>query len=255
MHCKYQRVTRREKEAVNENVCFLWANLCKNLGISFVTELLILGVLYQWMWEFQFFCFSWIRPDAKLRSRGICLHFSMVTLVIAFEDEFLAASLFVSSSCPERLLRQDSNHSPTSALNALPAGLLSKTSIPSHSISTGQAASWHDGSTYTPQPALAFTGCVSSLAEHHDKGSSSTSVSFCLDISTIFMRSHHWCLSGQSQTTRVSYEAPSTSLMMWGFFSLPVPACILPPESCLPAPSLHQWLYFSFWAQSAPLCG
>lgn len=73
----------------------------------------------------------------------------MVTFVIAFEDEFLAASLFVSSSCPKRLLRQDSNHSPASALNALPAGRLSKTSIPSHSISTGQAASWHDGSTYT----------------------------------------------------------------------------------------------------------
>lgn len=47
MHCKYQRVTRKEKEAVNENVCFLGANLCENLGISFVISLYILGVLYQ----------------------------------------------------------------------------------------------------------------------------------------------------------------------------------------------------------------
>lgn len=69
------------------------------------------------------------------------------------------------------------------------------------------------------------------------------------------MRSHHWCLSGQSQTMRVSSEASNTSLMMWGFFSLPVPACLLPPGSCLPVPSPHQWLYLSPCAQSAPLCG
>lgn len=118
----------------------------------------------------------------------------------------------------------------------------------------GRAASWHDGSTYTTACLGFYWLCVLFGQAPWQRLSSN----LCVILSRHqhhFLRSHHWCLSGQSQTMRVSSEASNTSLMTWGFFSLPVPACLLPPGSRLPVPSPHQWLYLSPCAQSAPLCG